>query len=179
MNKNTVLAQLAHYQPLDAEEAAFLPRLQNFLAQHDAFWQRSTPEGHLTGSAWILSPDHRQVLLIHHAKLDRWFQPGGHADDTDADLCAVARREAGEECGLTDLRLLDTALFDLDIHLIPAKGDEPAHWHYDLRYAFEVSDMAAVQHDAVEIKAFRWVPVETLLTPETPASLRRMAIKTT
>jgi enoyl-[acyl-carrier protein] reductase I len=29
---------------------------------------------------------------------------------------------------------VDPALFDLDRHWIPARGAEPGHWHYDLRF---------------------------------------------
>lgn len=89
--------------------------------------------GHFTGSAWVVSRDGARVLLMHHRKLQRWLQPGGHADG-DTDLARVALREAVEETGLNGLQLLDGGIFDLDRHEIPARGDEPAHWHYDVRF---------------------------------------------
>lgn len=103
-----------------------------FLDAHPDVFERRHAVGHFTGSAWVVSGDGRRVLLTHHRKLDRWLQPGGHADG-DADLARVALREAEEETGLTGLRV-EPAVFDLDRHMIPARGHEPAHWHYDVRY---------------------------------------------
>ena len=89
--------------------------------------------GHFTGSAWLVSADGRRALLTHHRKLQRWLQLGGHADG-DVDLAGVALREAQEETGVAGLRLEDGAIFDLDRHWIPVRGQVPGHWHYDVRY---------------------------------------------
>ncbi|MEO5559761.1 MAG: NUDIX hydrolase [Dokdonella sp.] len=131
--------------------------------------------GHLTGSAWLVSADGQRALLTHHRKLDRWLQPGGHADG-DADLARVALREAEEESGLRDL-VVESAIFDIDRHRIPARGDEPDHWHYDVRYVvrataseqFEVSD---------ESHALAWRDIAKLATDGAiDDSVRRMASK--
>ena len=78
-----------------------------------------------------------RVLLAHHRKLGRWLQPGGHSDG-DPDTLAVALREAREESGL-DVQALDDAIFDLDLHRIPARDREPAHLHFDVRSPFRPS----------------------------------------
>ena len=95
-------------------------------------FHRETRTGHFTGSAWLVTADGQRTLLMLHRKLMRWLQPGGHADG-DPDLAAVALREAEEETGLRDLAVLPE-IFDLDRHRIPARRDEPEHWHYDVRY---------------------------------------------
>ncbi len=102
-----------------------------FCERHPDALHRSCQRGHLTGSAVVVDPSSARTLLIHHAKLGRWLQPGGHADG-DGNLGAVALREASEETGLDDLRLVTPAI-DVDVHTIPARPGEPEHVHLDLR----------------------------------------------
>jgi 8-oxo-dGTP pyrophosphatase MutT (NUDIX family) len=134
---------------------------------------RERRDGHLTGSAWLVSGDGRRALLTHHRKLDRWLQLGGHADG-DTDLARVALREAEEESGLAGLAG-ERHIFDLDRHRIPARGEDPEHWHYDVRFvvharggeAFAVSD---------ESHALAWVDIASIASdPARDESLRRMA----
>lgn len=131
--------------------------------------------GHFTGSAWLVSRDGQRVLLTHHRKLQRWLQLGGHADG-DRDLARVALREAQEESGLADLDV-EPAIFDLDRHRIPARGDEPAHWHYDVRFVVHARGSEAFAVSA-ESLALAWCDIARLAgDPETDASVRRMAQK--
>ncbi len=107
-------------------------RILAFADEHPDCLHRSCLSGHLTGSGFIVDPKRAETLLIHHAKLDRWLQPGGHADG-DGNLGAVALKEATEETGLVGLRLVTPAI-DIDVHTIPARADEPGHLHLDLRF---------------------------------------------
>lgn len=144
------------------------------LADPDAA-SRARLHAHLTGSAWLVGIDGVQVLLTHHRKLDRWLQLGGHADG-DTDLARVALREAEEESGLADL-VVETDIFDLDRHRIPARGDEAGHWHYDVRYVVRATTSEAFSVSA-ESKALAWRSIENLCgDAESDKSLRRMARK--
>lgn len=178
MNHAGTLALLRAHRTDWPEEAEYLRQTIDFVERTPFFWRRSTLEGHLTGSAWVLAPGGTAVLLIHHAKLDRWLQPGGHADDTDEDLAATARREALEECGLADLRLDSPTVFDLDVHEIPARGHEPAHLHYDVRFLFFAPAEVELVRNQLETKDLAWRNLESLCAESVPLSLRRMAQKT-
>ena len=159
--------------PWALHEKDSLRRMRDFLASSAEVFQRSHPPGHFTGSAWLVSADGERVLLTHHRKLGRWFQPGGHADG-DSNLMRVALREAEEESGLVDL-VVEPAIFDLDRHLIPARGAEPAHWHYDVRFVVRAtaSEAFAVGEESLDLA---WRPVADLVTDEAlDASIRRMA----
>lgn len=129
--------------------------------------------GHLTGSAWVVDPAAAKVLLLHHAKLDRWLQPGGHADG-DYDLARVALREAQEESGLTSLSLLDSEVFDVDIHTIPERGDEPAHEHFDVRFVVtaDSNEQPVISHES---RGAAWVPLDAIHTRTSDESVLRMA----
>src|ERR1051325_129948 len=113
---------------LDAHEAAMTAETIHFVQSHPDCLLRSCAPGHLTGSAWIVSPDRKQTLLTHHLKLDKWLQLGGPADG-DADLLAVALREAREESGLCRVRAVAPEIFDLDRHWIPPRKSDPGHFH--------------------------------------------------
>lgn len=140
--------------------------------QEDAC-QRSRLDGHLTGSAWLVSSDGRQALLMHHRKLGRWLQPGGHADG-DWDLAAVALREAEEETGLSDLQV-DPVIFDLDKHRIPARAGVPEHWHYDLRFVVRATGSLNFSGNTESFE-LRWFEIAKLAEDAgLDVSIRRMA----
>lgn len=138
-------------------------------------FERTAFPAHFTGSALVLRADGARALLHHHRKLDRWLQFGGHCDG-DEDILRVAQREALEESGIAGLIVASARPFDLDIHEIPARHSEPAHFHYDVRYVLIAPENAAfAQSD--ESHELRWfTPAETLAMP-LDAGLRRLIAK--
>jgi 8-oxo-dGTP pyrophosphatase MutT (NUDIX family) len=176
MHREPLLRLLAAHRPLGRTEQGHLDKTLNFVRAHPNCFQRGLGIGHITGSAWIVSPDRTQILLTHHQKLKRWLQPGGHADG-NPDVLAVARQEAQEETGLAGLKLLSSEIFDVDVHLIPARLQEPAHDHYDIRFIFEADpDEGLVV--SPESKALAWVPLARLGQLDLDTSLTRMVKKT-
>ena len=147
----------------------------DFIHKNPACCERSLPIGHLTGSAWLVSNDGQRALLMHHRKLNRWLQPGGHADG-NADLAQVALREAEEESGLTELHV-ESDIYDLDLHRIPARGNEPEHWHYDVRFVVRARGSELfIQNE--ESLALAWFDIQKLAYDgERDESIRRMAQK--
>ena len=132
-------------------------RVLRFCGQHGDALHRSCLSGHLTGSAVVVDPSGQRTLLLHHAKLDRWLQPGGHADG-DGNLANVAWREATEETGLQGLRVVRPAI-DIDIHTIPARPGEPEHLHLDVRFAVIAPDDSVVDLNHESLGA-RWVDAD-------------------
>ncbi len=118
--------------------AAAAGRILSFIRSTPNCFNRSHTAGHITASAWLLSPDGKRALLTLHRKLGRWLQPGGHADGDTIPLRS-ALREAEEESGITGVKALSAAIFDVDVHEIPARpaAGEPAHLHYDIRYLLQ------------------------------------------
>jgi 8-oxo-dGTP pyrophosphatase MutT (NUDIX family) len=174
MRRIMLLELLENHSVTDAAELAHARRFIEFMHRQPRCFERSLAEGHVTGSAWIVDPAHENVLLVHHCKLGRWLQPGGHADG-DPDSLAVALREAREETGLTRLRPLGEGIFDVDVHEIPEHGGVAAHLHYDVRWLFE-ADPAEPLTVSAESHAVAWRPLAEVAACGVE-SLARMARK--
>ena len=178
MHRAPLLALVARYRDsprITPEERGPLDRLEAFVRREPACFERATAHGHITGSAWILDHARGACLLTHHRKLGRWLQPGGHADG-DPDALAVALREGREESGIVGLTPLSTEIFDVDVHEIPGRAGEPAHLHYDVRFAL-VAPEGAPLVVSEESHDLAWVPRARVATCDTDASVLRMVEK--
>lgn len=165
------------YTTSDPGEQAMVQQTASLLQNHpDCYSASHYRPGHITGSAWILSPNSALVLLTHHRKLDRWFQLGGHLEFGEGPL-EGATREAHEESGLTRVTLASRAIFDIDVHLIPARAGVPAHLHHDIRYQF-IADPAEPLGVTAESRALAWVSLEEAARLNSDESLLRMIRKT-
>lgn len=166
---------LARHEPADEGEADDLRRIRDFVARHVRPFDRSIAEGHLTGSAITIARSGARVLLLHHRKLERWLQPGGHADPGETAGEQVALREALEETGISGLELHPRAPrpLDVDVHEIPARRGEPAHLHLDLRYLVTAPDGAEPSRAAAEARSVRWFPWDELGRLDLDPGLRR------
>jgi len=148
----------------DARESEDVARVLSFLRAHphDAHL-RSQPLGHLTGSAFLLDATGARVLLLHHGKLNRWLQPGGHGEG-ELDPRAIALREVEEETGFQPSDL--SPLPDSDL-----KPNEPEHSHLDLRFAWKVR-AGATPRLSSESRALDWFSLENPPAGADPALLR-------
>lgn len=164
---------LAHVAavPVDDPHVAEARRwILGFGADHpDALW-RSCAEAHLTASCLVVAPDRRRVAVLHHRKLGRWLQPGGHADG-EGNLAAAALREAQEETGVDDLAVVVPAV-DLDIHRVAPPG-EPPHLHLDVRFVLLAPAGAALRRNH-ESTALRWIEPDALDEIDADRGLRRL-----
>jgi 8-oxo-dGTP pyrophosphatase MutT (NUDIX family) len=154
-------------------------RIRTLVRNHPDCFERTCLPGHITGSAWIVSEDRQRHLLTHHRKLNRWLQPGGHADG-DPEPHRVALREAQEESGLSDFTFIETngmlLPLDVDVHLIPSRTSDPEHEHHDLRYLLIASGNQSVRVSD-ESHDVRWFTRDGLLAVTEEESVLRMLRK--
>ena len=147
---------LRSYQPDGETETADLARVRAVAEGAPDPYARSLPL-HVTGSALIVHPDTRRVLLRWHPRQQAWLQVGGHGDPGENDPLGIARREAAEETGLADLAPWpDPQLRHVVIVSVPAAGADPAHEHADVRFFLATRAPDAVVPEAPDAP-LRWL----------------------
>jgi 8-oxo-dGTP pyrophosphatase MutT (NUDIX family) len=159
-----IVAILERHPCDDDKERADVQRIIRLAQRHPNITSPLCEVGHITGSAMIVHPASRRVLLNHHRKFDRWMQFGGHMDN-DLEPHVTALREAREESGLMDLMFapltretvegpkVGVLPFDVDVHVVPARHERPEHLHLDLRYLLTTNqpDMTQVTDESNDI----------------------------
>jgi len=160
LSQELLAAELRQYRGVDGTEEAFRSRMLELVEQNSLYWHRDTMPGHITASAYIVSPDLDCMLLHFHRKLERWLQVGGHDDGEQHPAKAVVR-EVAEESGLEQFDFFgDPVIFDLDIHPIPAKGDMLGHDHLDVRYLFVADPQQPLRPGAGESQELEWFSLD-------------------
>ena len=177
MHRNKLIDLLAEYRRRNAGESTrTIARFEHLVSRQPRCFDRDCfDDGHVTGSAVVLNLAGTAMLMTHHAKLGRWLQLGGHADG-ETDPLAVACREAVEESGL-GVRPRCNWPIDLDIHAIPARGGDPRHFHYDVRFLLQVEASEAFKATA-ESLALAWVPLADVEAVTREESILRLVRKT-
>lgn len=166
------------YLSLFPQETARQRPFREFIAHtpFEELYHRKNFNGHITASAFIVGPDHTQMLLIRHKRLERWLQPGGHVDYTDASILAAAFRETWEETNIDerDLEWVRPSSplnipADIDSHVIPENGlkQEKEHIHHDFRFLFRYRGEKTVRINPAEVTHYEWQEMEALsVNPE-------------
>lgn len=177
MHREFILNLLNEYSAIDETEHKMHQALIAFVQEHDNCFDRALTKGHVTGSAWLVDKNFEHVFFTHHKKLNRWFQPGGHSDG-DPNTLAVSMREASEESGIEDVFIqpVNNAIFDIDVHCIPANKKEPEHLHFDIRFLLE-TDMSHPLRISDESNEIAWIAVNKIPEYTQEASISRMISK--
>jgi 8-oxo-dGTP pyrophosphatase MutT (NUDIX family) len=181
MHRQPLIELLLRYRAAWPDEGAIVDRFVAFASAHQDCLQRSCRVGHITASAWIVPAVGDAALLTHHRKLGRWLQLGGHVDG-ESHVERAALREAQEESGLARLAFVGWAgpqlvPLDLDVHAIPARGTEPQHDHWDVRFLLRAAPGQELQISG-ESNDLRWFPAGELATATDEDSVLRLHRKT-
>lgn len=150
------------YVPQGEQEEADRNLMLTYLTLFDDLLDRQNKIAHFTGSALIVNPSRTKTLFIHHKIYQTWGWTGGHADGEE-NLLAVALKEAKEETGLADFRVLSPEIGSLDI--IPVAGHlkngqwVSSHQHLSVAYLLEADDRLPLTQNEVETNGLKWVPL--------------------
>ena len=166
----SALEELALWQPPTDSQALLRDAFVDHLETHDNGWQRRCRPDHLTASALVTNHARTRVLLCLHRKVGLWLQFGGHIEDEDSSVAAAALREAQEESGIDELRLVGSGPVRLDRHAAPC--DPQARHHLDVQYLAVTSDGAvpAVSSESLDVQWF----TPDALPDQTDDAVRRL-----
>ena len=158
--------QIADYKPYNEQEAHDQAVMRQLLATQPDLFTRENEVAHMTASSWLLNATHDEVLMIYHNIYHSWAWTGGHADG-DRDLLAVAKREAMEETGVTEIRAISEDIFSLEI--LTVDGHEkrgvyvPLHLHLNVSYLLEADEEEVLRIKPDENSGVRWFSMEEAL----------------
>ena len=172
--REVLIEFVTNHTPFDDTERAHIMSTLEFLHKNKNCTSTDNLKGHITASAWVLSPDRTETLLTHHKKLNRWLQLGGHIED-DATIQAAALREAVEESGIENIHLIKHSIFDMDVHFIPARKEVAEHCHYDIRFLLQAETTDFIISD--ESNDLAWVKLTDIGDFVSEESVLRMCRK--
>lgn len=154
-----ILKELEDYRPWNEQEARDREELLRRLRSGEELYQRRNAAAHLTASAWVVSPDRKQVLMAYHNLYDSWAWLGGHADG-ERDLLGVALREVREESGLAEVRPVSPEIYSLEILTVDGHEKRGAyvssHLHLNLTYLLEADPDAPIRCKPDENSRVGW-----------------------
>ncbi len=156
-------ARLTAYRPCNAQEASDRALMLRALDTLACPLKRENGFAHFTASGWIVNPARDRVLMAWHNIYRTWAWTGGHADG-EADLLAVALREAAEETGLEDIAPVTPEIYSVEILPVNAHVKRgkfvSAHLHLNVTYLLAADDTRPLRVKPDENSAVAWLPLD-------------------
>lgn len=158
--------EIVRFSPKDGREAREREMILALIAQYgDAILSRENDFAHMTASSIIVSPDRKRTLMAFHRIYNSWAWTGGHADG-ESDFEAIARHEAQEETGITNLARLGSGPASIEILPVWAhvkRGKHVgSHLHLNVSYLFEADESLPLRIAQDENSAVGWIEVDKL-----------------
>lgn len=171
-----LMKQIENYQPWNEQEARDKEEFLRRLKSGEELFDRANNSAHLTASAWVVSPDRKQVLMAYHNLYDSWAWLGGHADG-EVDLLKVANKEVMEESGLNIVKPVLQDIYSLEI--LTVDGHEKkgkyvsSHLHMNVTYLIEADPKAQIRNKPDENSKVGWFEIEEAINKSTEEWFKR------
>jgi len=155
--------ELERFIPYNEQEKNDKELMLEYINTFDDVLTRNNRMCHFTASNWIVNRARTKVLMIYHNIYKSWAWTGGHADG-DSNLLHVARKEAEEETGLKNLKLIGDGISAIEIlnvnsHIKKEKY-VPTHVHLDCCFFFEADEESDIRIKEDENSGVKWINIE-------------------
>jgi len=174
VGRKELMYELEDYKTEYKKEMICVKETIKFINSNENLIRDNNENEHITASVWIINEDMNKCLLVHHKKLNKWIQIGGHVDDSESAYDAAVR-ETKEETGLVDIKLMGNGIFDISIFEGMKKGRK--HKHYDVIYLFQANenDKLIISDESNELK---WININDINRYTNEEEILRLAEKT-
>ncbi len=158
--------EIVRFSPKDGREECERAMILELIAQYgEGILLRENDFAHMTASSIIVSRDRKRTLMAFHRIYNSWAWTGGHADG-ESDFEAIARREAQEETGITNLVRLGNGPASIEILPVWAHVKHGkhvgSHLHLNVSYLFEANEKLPLRIAQDENSAVGWIEVDKL-----------------
>lgn len=154
---------IEEFKPYNEQEENDKEMMLKYIDTFEDVLTRDNKMCHFVASNWIVNRDRSKVLMIHHNIYNSWAWTGGHADG-DADLKQVALKEANEETGLENFKLLSDDIFSLEILTVDGHVKRgkyvPSHLHLNVTFLIEADESEVIRIKEDENSDIKWVNIE-------------------
>lgn len=160
------IEQIKNYKPINEQEETDKKLiLDAYELYGDKLLTREISFFHMTASSMILNKNKDKVLMVFHNIYNSWSWTGGH-NDGDNDFLNVAIKEAKEETGVQNIKLLKEGIASLEIiqvnrHIKRGKYVAP-HLHMNISFLFEADEDEKLKVKLDENKAVKWIALKDL-----------------
>ena len=113
------MQEIRQYKPYNEQEEKDKALILTCMDAYDNLLTRENPVAHFSSSGFIVNKTRDKVLMIHHNIYNAWSWTGGHTDG-ETDFLGVAIREAKEETGVQEVKVLSEGILSLDVLPVPA-----------------------------------------------------------
>lgn len=155
---------LKSYKPVNEQEKADLEyMLYMYEKMGDELFKRESLATHFSSSCWITNKDHTKILMNYHNIYKNWGWLGGH-NDNDKDFLSVALKEAQEESGLSNIKVLKEEPVSIEVlpvtyHIKNSKFVS-SHTHMNVTYLFEADEKEELKIKPDENSGLKWVDMD-------------------
>ena len=155
--------QIENYKTYNEEEKNDREIMIECINKFEDVLTRENKICHFTASSWIVNKERTKVLMIYHNIYKSWAWTGGHADG-DSNLLHVALKEAKEETGLKNLKLLSDEIFGIQILTVDSHIKRgkfvSSHLHLDCCFLLEADESEVLKIKEDENSGVEWIDID-------------------
>lgn len=167
--------QIENYEPYNEQEKNDKEMMLEYINIFEDVLTRKNKMAHFTASNWIVNKERTKVLMIYHNIYKSWAWTGGHADG-NSNLLQVALKEAKEETGLENLKVLSNRIFGIQILTVDShikRGEfVPSHLHLDCCFLLEANENEVLKIKEDENSGVKWIDIDKVIEATNESKMR-------